>query len=93
MGLSRTLVLLRMERTTRRAARQRRRRLEREIASFATPAQRQELLQMLASSPDLATQEVRGVLDRVVAGERFGRLGGRPGRQCGMRPALGPDRC
>jgi hypothetical protein len=71
MTLATRLFLLRADLTRRRAARKRRQRLERDIAYFGTPAERQEFLAMCDRYPDGVTQEVRDVLDRHIAHERF----------------------
>jgi hypothetical protein len=62
------LLVIRAVRVTRKAARQRRRalerELERELASYSTPAQRQDLEATFDRYPDAATQELRDILAR-----------------------------
>jgi hypothetical protein len=67
------MLLLKADVATRRAARERRHRLERDIACFATAAERQDLLATLERYPDNMTCEVRGILDRQAASARFER--------------------
>jgi hypothetical protein len=71
MRLAARLIVFNADVTKWRAARKRRQRLERDIACFVTPAERQELLATLDRYPDGVTQEVREALDRQTAHERF----------------------
>lgn len=64
MRLAARLILLRANRTTRQAARGRRKQLERELACYATEAERQDLLATLDRYPDGVTQELREILTR-----------------------------
>ena len=83
------VLLLRAEWETRRAASARRRQLEREIACYATPAERRELLAVLDRHPDAATREIRDILDRQQRRERLGRWptgAGWPGGPPGWSP-------
>jgi hypothetical protein len=73
MRLATRMLLFKADVATRRAARERRRRLEHDIACFATTAERQDLLATLERYPDNATREVREILDRQVTRERFQR--------------------
>ena len=82
MSVSSRLLLLRVELTKRRAARERRRRLERDIACFSTAAERDELVAILDRQPDGATSEIRDILARQTA-----RPPHRPRPGPGMRPA------
>ena len=50
--------------STRRATRASRRTLERELASFTTPAERQELDAILDRSDPDAADEIRGIIHR-----------------------------
>jgi hypothetical protein len=58
------LILLRANRTTRRAARERRKQLERELACYRTTAERDDLLATLDRYPDGVTHELREILSR-----------------------------
>jgi hypothetical protein len=64
MGLREHIVARRAERIARRAARERRLRLERELAAYDTPAARDDLLAMLDRYPDGVTWELREILGR-----------------------------
>lgn len=64
MTFHRLILGLRANRITRRAARERRRRLERELAAYDTPAQRADLFAMLDRYPDGTTCELRDILAR-----------------------------
>jgi hypothetical protein len=61
------LFLIRAGRVKRRAARERRRRLERDLACFATGAERSDLLATCAYYPDGYTAELRDILVRQAA--------------------------
>ena len=58
------MFLLRANRTTRLAARERRKKLERELACYRTTAERADLFAMLDRYPDGMTHEVREILNR-----------------------------
>jgi hypothetical protein len=62
MKLAARLLLVRAGLATRRAARDRRKQLERELACYATPAERADLLASLDRYPDGATHELREIL-------------------------------
>ncbi len=62
--LSARLILLRANRTTRRAARERRKQLERELACYRTTAERDDLFATLDRYPDGVTHELREILSR-----------------------------
>ena len=64
MTLRGLILDLRANRITRRAARERRRRLEHELAAYDTPAQRADLFAMLDRYPDGVTGELREILTR-----------------------------
>jgi len=61
------LLLIRAGLVKRRAARQRRRRLERDLACFATEAERSDLLATCANFPDGYSAEIRDILVRQAA--------------------------
>ena len=58
------LLLIRAGLVKRRAARERRRRLERELACYTTEAERSDLLAMCGYYPDGYTAEIRDILVR-----------------------------
>ena len=62
--LAARMFLVRANRTTRRAARERRKKLERELACYRTTAERADLFAMLDRYPDGMTHEVREILNR-----------------------------
>ena len=62
--LAARLIFLRANRTTRRAARERRKQLERELACYRTTAERDDLLATLDRYPDGVTHELREILSR-----------------------------
>ena len=64
MSLSSRLLLHRAMRVARRSARQRRRQLERELACYFRPSDRDDLLATLDRYPDGVTNELRAVLVR-----------------------------
>jgi hypothetical protein len=64
MSLATYLLVVQASAATRRASRQRRRDLERELAGYATPAQRCDLEAMLDRYPDGVTYEIREILSR-----------------------------
>ena len=74
MRLSTSMLLLNATLTNWRAARQRRQRLERDMACFVTAAERQDFLATLERYPDAATGEARDAFDRQLARARFRRL-------------------
>jgi hypothetical protein len=61
------LLLIRAGLVKRRAARERRRRLERELACYTTEAERLDLLATCACYPDGYTAEIRDILVRQAA--------------------------
>jgi hypothetical protein len=61
------LLLIRAGLVKRRAARERRRRLERELACYTTEAERSDLLTTCAYYPDGYTAEIRDILVREAA--------------------------
>jgi hypothetical protein len=71
MRVSTRLLLLNAELTKRRAARERRRKLQRDLACFATPADRDDLLAVLERYPDSVAYEVRTILDQQAAQRLF----------------------
>jgi hypothetical protein len=68
--ISTKLVVFRAEALVRRADRARRRRLEREVAAFATPAERSELRAILGRHAVEQSQEVWSILNRQALAER-----------------------
>jgi len=64
MRIAAHLLVLRARRATGRAARARRRQLERELRDYATAAQRLDLEATLDRYPDAVTHEVRDILAR-----------------------------
>jgi hypothetical protein len=62
MSLASRLILVRAGVATRRAARARRRQLERDLACYATPAEQDDLLAILDEYPDGVTYELREIL-------------------------------
>ncbi|HEX2804880.1 MAG TPA: hypothetical protein VHN80_01750 [Kineosporiaceae bacterium] len=64
MNLGSRLLIIRARLVIRRAARHRRRALERELADYATPAQRLDLEATLDRYPDGVTFELRDILAR-----------------------------
>jgi hypothetical protein len=64
MRLAARLIVLEANLANRRAARERRRRLQRELSCFLTPAERRDLLARLDRYPDSATGELRELLLR-----------------------------
>ena len=64
MRLGPRLVVIRAVCVTWKAARQRRRSLERELAGYSTPSQRRDLEATLDRYPDGVTQELRDILAR-----------------------------
>jgi hypothetical protein len=69
------MFFLRANRTTRLAARERRKKLERELACYRTTAERADLFAMLDRYPDGMTHEVREILNRQARNDLWG--GGR----------------
>ena len=68
--ISTKLVVFRAEILVRRADRTRRRRLERELAAFATPAERSELAAILGRHAVAQSHEVWSILDRPAPADR-----------------------
>src|SRR3954469_3426145 len=64
MSLAERFFLTRAEAVARKAAHQRRRALERELADYNTPAQRLDLEATLDRFPDGVTHELREILSR-----------------------------
>lgn len=64
MGIATRFVVLRAQATNRRAARDRRRQLERELAGYATAAQRADFEATLERYPEGVTRELRDILAR-----------------------------
>jgi hypothetical protein len=64
MTLAARLLVARAQATSRKAARKRRAELERELAGYATPAERRDLEAALERYPDGVTHELRGILAR-----------------------------
>jgi hypothetical protein len=64
MRLPARLIVREANRANRRAARQRRRRLEHDVKFFVTSAERQDLLAALDRYPDRVTTEIRELLIR-----------------------------
>jgi hypothetical protein len=73
--LAARMFFLRANRTTRLAARERRKKLERELACYRTTAERADLFAMLDRYPDGMTHEVREILNRQARNDLWG--GGR----------------
>jgi hypothetical protein len=68
MDIEPRLLVWRTDLLLRRAARQRRRRLVREIAEYRTQAERDDLLAAIERCPSAGREEIRALLDRAVAG-------------------------
>lgn len=64
MTLAARLFIARVQATSRKAARKRRSDLARELAGYATPAERGDLEQALDRYPDGTTHELRDILAR-----------------------------
>jgi hypothetical protein len=64
MTLAARLLVARAQAASRKAARKRRAELERELAGYATPAERRDLEAALERCPDGVTHELRGILAR-----------------------------
>jgi hypothetical protein len=64
MTLAARIIVARAQATSRKAARRRRAKLERELAAFATPAERRDLEATLDRYPDGVTHELRAILAR-----------------------------
>jgi hypothetical protein len=64
MSLAARILVARAQATSRRAARKRRTELERELAGYATAADRRDLEAVLDRYPDGATHELRSILAR-----------------------------
>lgn len=64
MNIATRFVVLRAQVVNRRAARRRRRQLERELAGYCTPAQVVDLEATLDRYPDRTTWEIRSILAR-----------------------------
>ena len=64
MSIAARIVVLRAQATNRKAARERRRQLERELAGYSTAAQRADIEATLDRYPDGFTWELRDILAR-----------------------------
>ena len=64
MTLAARIFVARAQATSRKAARRRRAKLERELAEYATPAERRDLEATLDRYPDGVTHELRAILAR-----------------------------
>jgi hypothetical protein len=64
MTLAARIFVARARATSRKAARKRRAELERELAGYASPAERRDLEAALDRYPDGTTHELRGILAR-----------------------------
>ena len=64
MTLAARILVARAQATSRKAARKRRAELERELAGYASPAERRDLEAVLDRYPDGTTHELRGILAR-----------------------------
>jgi hypothetical protein len=64
MTLAARILVARAQATSRKAARKRRAELERELAGYASPAERRDLEAALDRYPDGTTHELRGILAR-----------------------------
>ena len=64
MTLAARIFIARVQATSRKAARKRRSNLERELAGYATPAERGDLEAILDRYPYGTTHELRGILAR-----------------------------
>ena len=64
MTLAARILVARAQATSRRAARKRRNKLERELAGYATAADRCDLEAALDRHPDGVTHELRSILSR-----------------------------
>ena len=64
MTLAARIFIARVQATSRKAARKRRSNLERELAGYATPAERGDLEETLDRYPYGTTHELRGILAR-----------------------------
>ena len=73
--LAARLILVCANRTTRRAARERRKTLERELGGYRTTAERDDLFATLDQYPDGMTHELREILSQQTRNDLWG--GGR----------------
>lgn len=76
IGISAKILVLRATVVVRRAARLRRRELERELAGYATPAERADLEALLDHHTEGDTREVRDILARQASGRGRSPWGG-----------------
>jgi hypothetical protein len=74
MGLTERWLLSQARLTTRRAARRRRRQLERELAGYSTPSQIQDLEATFDRYPDGVTHEYREILARQAQARQMRRF-------------------
>jgi hypothetical protein len=79
MNLAARMLVLRAQRETRRAQRRRRQQLVRELATYCTPSQRDDLLATLDRYPDGQTGEMRDIL-ATQSFQAQARTAGRPFR-------------
>jgi hypothetical protein len=78
MSLAARLLVTHARAATRAAARDRRRKLERELAGYSSPADRMDLEAMLDRYPDGVTHEIREILtaqERARQSRRFPAIG------------------
>jgi len=64
MTLAARILIARAQATSRKAARERRAKLERELAEYRTPAERRDLEAILDRYPHSVTHELRAILAR-----------------------------
>ena len=75
MSLATRYFLFRADLLRRKAARERRRRLCRELAEYSSPSARADFEAMLDRYPDGVTWEMRDILDRQAEERRFPAIG------------------
>ena len=94
MTLSARIFIARVQAASRKAARKRRSGLERELAGYATPPDRNDLEAILDRYPHGTTHELRGILARQSIADdiRSRHLSGTPGwrDRTHARPGTGP---
>jgi hypothetical protein len=78
MNIAAKIVLLRAGAITRRDARRRREQLRRELAGYATPAERLELEAIMARYAPEQTQELQAILTAQDRSRRVRNCGGLP---------------
>jgi hypothetical protein len=80
MNIAARLVVLRANVMTSRDARRRRQQLQRELAEYATPAERMEIEAVIARYPAEQTQEIQAILTAQARSRPIRHCAGLPGR-------------